>query len=91
MKPQSDVIRNNTAENIHHFPHKINIYEIYEWGGGNKQSHYKPGHALRVPVLRTGRLYPQETFLVLISVKGIVDPMAIMRLEVLRQRKIPNV
>ena len=32
MKPQSDVIRNNTAENIHHFSHKINfnIYEVYE-------------------------------------------------------------
>jgi len=32
MKPQSDVIRNNIAENIHHFPHIINfnIYEVYE-------------------------------------------------------------
>jgi len=51
-----------------------------------KQSHYKPGQALRVEaprfqnnrqvnvvrlsVLCTGRLYPQETFLVLISVRG---------------------
>jgi hypothetical protein len=54
-----------------------------------KQSHYKPGQALRAPgveaprfldnrhmkvvrlsAVSTGRLYPQEIFLVLISVRG---------------------
>jgi hypothetical protein len=67
----------------------IKAIPLQAWTGPEGSSRLRHLKVVRLSAVRTGRLYPQEIFLVLISVKGRVDPRAIVRPEGLCQWKIP--
>ena len=58
---------------------------VHGWTGPKGSRKLRLMKVVRSSVLRTDRLYPQEIFLVLISVRVRIDPKAILRPEGLRQ------
>ena len=84
------------AKELVHFRCKGKAIPLQAWTGPNgsrrlRLPDFESRHTkvVRLSPLRTGCLYPQEIFVVLISVRGWVDLRAIVRPEGLCQWKIP--
>ena len=92
-------LRSTKRQTLHLSTHKGNgkAIPIQAWRGPKLSRRFgaprfqdsRHMKVVRLSALRTGRLYVQETFLVLISVRCWVNPRAIVRPEGLCQWKIP--
>jgi len=83
----TESVKNSAVENIWSWEGG-KAFPLQAWTGPECSRRLRHMKVVR-SALRTGRLYPQEIFLVLISVTGWVDPRAIVLPEGLCQWKIP--
>ena len=94
-RPGCTVYLNNIIYFVQFSIHKSSPVTGLEWPRGFQEVKVPrfhdngTGRVIRLSALCTGRLYPQEILLVLISVRGWVDPRAIVWSEGLCQWKIP--